>query len=74
LTNVAASNLNCANCVGNSQLGINYAGSLTQGGAANNALLLNGMLQAPSSPQVPTPRRGPTRSSATRPSAAISHS
>ncbi len=42
LTNVTASGLSCAGCVGNSQLGINYAGSASQGGAATNALLLGG--------------------------------
>jgi len=51
LTNVAAttaatattaSGLSCTGCVGNTQLGVNYAGSTSQGGAAANALLLNG--------------------------------
>ena len=42
LTNVTASGLSCTGCVGNPQLGINYAGSATQGGAATNALLLGG--------------------------------
>jgi YVTN family beta-propeller protein len=44
LTNVTASGLNCAGCVGNSQLSINYAGSTSQGGSANNALMLGGLL------------------------------
>jgi uncharacterized repeat protein (TIGR03803 family) len=50
LTGVAAAGLNCAGCIGNSQLGINYAGSTSQGGAANsalsatNALMLGGFL------------------------------
>jgi hypothetical protein len=37
-TAATANNLNCAGCVGNSQLGVNYAGSGSQGGAAFNAL------------------------------------
>jgi uncharacterized repeat protein (TIGR03803 family) len=44
LTNVSASGLNCTACVGNMQLGINYAGSTSQGGAAANALMLGGFL------------------------------
>jgi uncharacterized repeat protein (TIGR03803 family) len=50
LTGVAAAGLNCAGCIGNSQLGINYAGSTSQDGAANsalsatNALMLGGFL------------------------------
>lgn len=43
LTNVTAAGLACAGCVTNYQLGINYAGSTSQGGAANNALELGGM-------------------------------
>jgi uncharacterized repeat protein (TIGR03803 family) len=43
LTNVTASGLACAACVGNYQLGINYAGSATQGGPATNALALGGL-------------------------------
>lgn len=42
LTNVTASGLGCAGCVGNSQLGINYAVGDTQGGNALNALALGG--------------------------------
>jgi uncharacterized repeat protein (TIGR03803 family) len=44
LTGVLASGLNCAFCVGNSQLGINYAGSTSQGGPAANSLMLGGLL------------------------------
>jgi len=48
LTNVVAvaattaSGLTCTGCVGNTQLGVNYAASASQGGDASNALLLNG--------------------------------
>jgi hypothetical protein len=42
-TATTASGLNCAGCVGNTQLAINYAGSSSQGGPASNALLLGGM-------------------------------
>jgi hypothetical protein len=42
LTNVMASGLNCTSCIGNMQLGINYAGSSSQGGPAANALMLGG--------------------------------
>lgn len=42
LSNVMASGLNCTSCIGNMQLGINYAGSSSQGGPAANALLLGG--------------------------------
>ena len=42
LTNLTASGLNCTSCIGNIQLGINYAGSSSQGGPAANALLLGG--------------------------------
>jgi len=38
LTNVTAVGLNCLGCVGNSQLGISYAGSASQGGPATSAL------------------------------------
>lgn len=38
LTNVTASSLNCIQCVGNTQLGVNYAGSSSQGGPATSAL------------------------------------
>ncbi len=53
LTNVTASGLNCAGCVGNVQLAVNYAGSSSQGGPAtaavsaglaSNALALGGQL------------------------------
>ena len=44
LSNVTASALACIGCVGNPQLGINYAGSATQGGPATNALMLGGLL------------------------------
>jgi uncharacterized repeat protein (TIGR03803 family) len=44
LSGVAASSLNCTGCIGNLQLGINYAGSTAQGGSAINALLLGGFL------------------------------
>jgi hypothetical protein len=42
-TATTASGLSCAGCVGNTQLGVNYAASSTQGGDAANALLLNGL-------------------------------
>ena len=42
LTNVVASDLNCAACVGNAQLGVDYAGSASQGGPAVNSLQLGG--------------------------------
>jgi len=42
-TAATASGLNCAGCVGNMQLGVNYAGSASQGGPASNALLFGGM-------------------------------
>jgi hypothetical protein len=42
-TAATASGLNCAGCVGNPQLAINYAGSASQGGAASNALLFGGL-------------------------------
>jgi hypothetical protein len=46
LTNVptagSANDLNCTGCVGNTQLGVNYAASASKGGDATNALLLNG--------------------------------
>lgn len=44
LTSVVASSLNCAFCIGNSQLGISYAGSASQGGPASNALMLGGLM------------------------------
>ena len=44
LTGVTASGLNCTSCIGNFQLGINYAASTSQGGAASNALMLGGLL------------------------------
>jgi hypothetical protein len=44
LSNVAAASLNCAGCVGNQQLSVNYAGSTSQGGPATNALMLGGFL------------------------------
>jgi len=43
ITNVAAASLACAGCITNAQLGINYAASNTQGGAALNSLALGGM-------------------------------
>jgi uncharacterized repeat protein (TIGR03803 family) len=42
LTNVMASGLSCTSCIGNMQLGINYAASSSQGGPASNALMLGG--------------------------------
>ncbi len=42
LSNVLASGLNCTSCIGNVQLGINYAASSSQGGPAANALMLGG--------------------------------
>ena len=44
LTNLTASTLNCSFCIGNAQLGINYAASSSQGGPASNALMLGGFL------------------------------
>jgi uncharacterized repeat protein (TIGR03803 family) len=44
LSGVTAAGLACAGCVGNTQLGVNYAGSTAQGGPAVNALLLGGLL------------------------------
>lgn len=38
LTNVLAVGLNCAGCVGNPRLGIDYAGSASQGGPATSAI------------------------------------
>ena len=38
-----ATTVNCSGCIGNSQLGVMYAASSSQGGAASNALALNGM-------------------------------
>jgi hypothetical protein len=38
-----ATGLSCTGCVGNTQLGVKYAASSTQGGAATNALLLGGV-------------------------------
>lgn len=43
VTATTASGLNCAGCVGNTQLAVNYAGSASQGGPASNALLLGGL-------------------------------
>jgi len=42
VTAATASGLSCTGCVGNTQLGVNYAASAAQGGPAANALLLNG--------------------------------
>jgi len=36
-----ATSLNCSGCVGNTQLGVNYAGSAAQGGSATSALVAN---------------------------------
>lgn len=44
LTGVTSSGLTCTGCIGNMQLGINYAASTSQGGAASNALMLGGLL------------------------------
>jgi len=44
LTGVLASGLSCTSCIGNLQLGINYAASTSQAGAASNALMLGGLL------------------------------
>jgi uncharacterized repeat protein (TIGR03803 family) len=44
LTGVTASGLSCTSCIGNMQLGINYAASTSQGGAASNALMFGGFL------------------------------
>jgi hypothetical protein len=38
LTGVTSASLNCAGCVTNAQLGVNYAGSASQGGPATSAL------------------------------------
>jgi hypothetical protein len=42
LTGVTSTGLNCAGCVANAQLGVNYALSASKGGPAANALALNG--------------------------------
>ncbi|HLQ51236.1 MAG TPA: hypothetical protein VK129_07035 [Terriglobales bacterium] len=42
LTSVTASGLTCTGCITNTHLGVNYAGSASQGGAATNALALGG--------------------------------
>ncbi len=44
LTNVLAAGLNCSFCIGNAQLGINYAASASQGGPAANSLMFGGLL------------------------------
>lgn len=41
LTNVSASSLNCVSCVTAGQVGFNFAGSASQGGAATSALTAN---------------------------------
>lgn len=41
LTGVVATGINCAGCIGNAQLGVNYAGSSTQGGVATGAISAN---------------------------------
>lgn len=46
LTNVTASALNCVGCVTNTQLGVNYAGSTTQGGPATSAITAQTALTA----------------------------
>lgn len=46
LTNVTASALNCLGCVTNTQLGVNYAGSTTQGGPATSAITAQTALTA----------------------------
>jgi len=38
-TATTAAGLSCMGCVGNTQLGVNYAGSASQGGTANSALM-----------------------------------
>jgi hypothetical protein len=43
LTNVTASGLACAGCIGNTQLGISYAAGDAQGGNALNALMFGGL-------------------------------
>jgi len=48
-TATSASNLNCVGCVGNTQLGINYAGSASQAGPATSALSANLANQATNS-------------------------
>jgi hypothetical protein len=46
LTNVNAADLTCTGCVGDSDLGVNYAGSSSKGGAATNANALGGVAAA----------------------------
>ena len=41
---ISAASLNCIGCIGNPQLGVNYAASSAQGGDAANALMLGGQL------------------------------
>ena len=50
LTNVTASGVSCAGCIGNTQLGISYAAGDTQGGSALNALLFGGLLPSAFAP------------------------
>jgi hypothetical protein len=42
-TSTTATSLTCTGCVGNTQLGVNYAGSLSKGGPATSALTANGL-------------------------------
>ena len=46
LSGVTSTSLNCAGCIGNTQLGIAYAGSSSQGGAATSALSANEAVNA----------------------------
>lgn len=48
-TATSANGLNCTGCVGNTQLGINYAGSASQAGPATSALSANVAAQATNS-------------------------
>ncbi len=40
---ISATSLNCTGCVGDTQLGVNYAGSASHGGPATNSLALGGV-------------------------------
>lgn len=64
LTGVTASGLNCAGCVGNSQLGIVYAAGDAQGGSALNALALGGLPVSAFAPAMGSPVYAPATGSA----------
>jgi YVTN family beta-propeller protein len=58
-TAMMASGLNCAGCVGNTQLAINYAAGDTQGGNALNALMFGGLLPSAFAPASGSPNYAP---------------